>query len=58
MAPRLVQLTDDLAEEYYGNDYPEDEVESEDEYGRDAYRYHASHADYGASWSDSEGEKD
>ena len=27
------------AEDYYGNDYPEDEVDSEDEFGRGAYNY-------------------
>ena len=27
------------AEDYYGNDYPEDELESDDEYDRDAYKY-------------------
>ena len=35
------------AEDFYGNDYPEDEVDSDDEYGRDAYQYrhHASDDD-------------
>lgn len=28
-----------IAEDYYGNDYPEDEVGSDDEYGRGAYTY-------------------
>ena len=27
------------AEDYYGNDYPEDEVDSDDEFGRGAYNY-------------------
>ena len=27
------------AEDYYGNDYPEDEVETDDEFGRGAYNY-------------------
>ena len=27
------------AEDYYGNDYPEDEIDSDDEYDRDAYKY-------------------
>lgn len=31
------------AEDFYGNDYPEDEVDSDDEYGRGAYQYR-SHA--------------
>lgn len=28
-----------IAEDYYGADYPEDEVASDDEYDRDAYQY-------------------
>lgn len=28
-----------LAEDYYGNDYPEDEVDSDDEFGKGAYNY-------------------
>ncbi|MCJ1399106.1 hypothetical protein MMC11_002308 [Xylographa trunciseda] len=35
--------SDSNAEDYYANDYPEDEVNSDDEYGRGAYRYR--HAD-------------
>ena len=27
------------AEDYYGNDYPEDELDSDDEFGRNAYQY-------------------
>ena len=27
------------AEDYYGNDYPEDEVDFDDEFDRDAYKY-------------------
>ncbi|KAI9678903.1 MAG: hypothetical protein M1829_001888 [Trizodia sp. TS-e1964] len=30
---------DENAEDFYGNDYPEDEVDFEDEYDRDAYKY-------------------
>ncbi|KAL8789016.1 MAG: hypothetical protein Q9195_007036 [Heterodermia aff. obscurata] len=30
---------DENAEDYYGNDYPEDEIDSDDEYNRDAYKY-------------------
>ena len=33
-----VSLTS-TAEDFYGNDYPEDEVDTDDEYDRDAYRY-------------------
>ena len=29
----------EIAEDFYGNDYPEDEVDSDDEYGRGAYNY-------------------
>lgn len=28
-----------LAEDYYGNDYPEDELDSDDEFDRKAYKY-------------------
>ena len=28
-----------IAEDYYGNDYPEDEVDTDDELGRGAYNY-------------------
>ena len=27
------------AEDFYGNDYPEDELDSNDEYGRDTYKH-------------------
>lgn len=39
--------TDSLpAENYYTADYPEDEVDSDDEYGRDAYLYrHGNNSD-------------
>jgi hypothetical protein len=33
-----------LAEDYYAADYPEDEVESDDEYGRDDYHYRTGNA--------------
>lgn len=47
-----------LAEDFYGNDYPEDEVNSDDEYGRAAYsfRKYASdddeYDDETTTWSD------
>ena len=37
-ARHLLKLTL-VAEDFHGNDYPEDEVESEDEHGRGAYGY-------------------
>ena len=36
--PEVQPLTR-AAEDYYGNDYPEDEVDSDDEFGRDVYKY-------------------
>lgn len=51
------------AEDFYGNDYPEEEVDSEDEYGRGAYRYRDGASDdeeydgNGGSWSDEEVEE-
>jgi hypothetical protein len=33
-----------LAEDYYAADYPEDEVASDDEYGRDDYHYRTGNA--------------
>lgn len=33
-----------VAEDYYTADYPEDEVESDDEYGRDDYHYRTGNA--------------
>lgn len=50
------------AEDFYGNDYPEDEVDSDDEFGQDAYDYRhgaSDDEDYGegvAGWSDDEKE--
>ena len=35
------------AEDFYGNDYPEDELESDDEYDRNAYRYRKDASDDG-----------
>ncbi len=29
----------EVAEDYYGNDYPEDELDSDDEYDRNTYRH-------------------
>ena len=46
------------AEDYYGNDYPEDEIDSDDQYGRDAYKYRTYVSDdeeydeESGSWSD------
>lgn len=37
-------LTSNLAENHYTADYPEDEVDSEDEYGRQAYLYRTKNA--------------
>ncbi|KAF6234530.1 hypothetical protein HO173_007155 [Letharia columbiana] len=46
---------DENAEDYYGNDYPEDEVNSDDEFGRGAYNYrHAASDDEEFGWSDDE----
>ena len=49
------ELIVNAAEDFYGNDYPEDEIDSDDEYGRDAYRYrnHASDDEqFDQDWSD------
>ncbi|KAI9796658.1 MAG: hypothetical protein M1835_003454 [Candelina submexicana] len=49
---------DENAEDYYGNDYPEDEVESDDEFGYGAYNYRRGGSDdeeydnEGDAWSD------
>lgn len=34
-----VEALTTAAEDYYGNDYPEDEIDFDDEYDRDAYKY-------------------
>lgn len=34
-----VRLLTPLAEDYYGNDYPEDELDSDDEFDREVYKY-------------------
>lgn len=47
------------AEDFYGNDYPEDEIDSDDEYGRDAYQYRNYNSDdeeFDRDWSDEEDE--
>lgn len=47
------------AEDFYGNDYPEDEMDSDDEYGRDAYQYRNCNSDdeeFDRDWSDKEDE--
>ena len=33
------------AEDFYGNDYPEDEMDSDDEYDRGAYQYRSRASD-------------
>ncbi|KAL8674436.1 MAG: hypothetical protein Q9168_001169 [Polycauliona sp. 1 TL-2023] len=50
---------DENAEDYYGNDYPEDELDSDDEYGRNTYRhwqgaFDEEHFDGKIDWSDDE----
>lgn len=50
---------DENAENYYGADYPEDEVDSEDEFGEAPYRFHkgSDEEEYGSgdeAWSDHE----
>ncbi|KAL6717109.1 hypothetical protein ACLMJK_005024 [Lecanora helva] len=53
---------DENAEDYYGNDYPEDEVDSDDELGRGAYNYRhyaSDNEEFGdeePDWSDDEKE--
>ncbi|KAL2050518.1 hypothetical protein ABVK25_009187 [Lepraria finkii] len=53
---------DENAEDFYGNDYPEDEVNSDDEFDRGAYNYRHSASDkeeFGeetTTWSDEEDE--
>ncbi|KAF1812489.1 hypothetical protein P152DRAFT_458332 [Eremomyces bilateralis CBS 781.70] len=52
---------DENAEDWYGNDYPEDEVDSDDEYNVDPYKYRDRGSDdeqYDVdTWSDEEGER-
>lgn len=57
---------DENAENYYTHDYPEDEVSSDDEYGRDAYHYRTVNAtdleefesdDEGGATADGNGDK-
>ena len=57
-------LTLGVAENYYGADYPEDEVDSDDEFGHSAYKYRHKGAsddeEFGSDsdlWSD-EGDED
>lgn len=55
-----MSLTRHVAEDFYGNDYPEDEVNSDDEFGRGAYNYRQGASDdeefdeEEPSWSDEE----
>ena len=48
-----------VAEDYYGADYPEDEVSSDDEYGVNPYKYNANDGEFGDdefnAFSDDEG---
>ena len=49
-----------IAEDYYGADYPEDEVDEDDEYDVDAYKYRKGASDDeewdvdDTTWSDEE----
>lgn len=48
-----------VAEAYYGNDYPEDELDSDDEYDRNTYRhwqgaFDEEDPDSNIDWSDDE----
>jgi len=58
----VLLLTTRAAEDFYGNDYPEDEVNSDDEYGRGAYNYRHNASDdeefddEEPQWSDDEKE--
>lgn len=49
---------DENAENYYTHDYPEDEVSSDDEYGRDAYHYRTGNASDLEEFVDSDDEGD
>lgn len=52
---RYITDTTTTAEDYYGNDYPEDEVNSDDEFGRGAYDYrHAASDGEEFGWSEDE----
>ena len=55
------ELIAEAAEDYYGNDYPEDELDSDDEFGRNVYKYRSNVSedeeydqDLGA-WSEDDG---
>jgi hypothetical protein len=56
----VLKLTYIIAEDYYGADYPEDEVDEDDEYDVDAYKYRKDASDDeewdadDAAWSDEE----
>jgi hypothetical protein len=50
---------DENAEDWYGTEYPEDEVASDDEFGRDEYRFQREDEEWdgrsdGVEWSDGE----
>jgi hypothetical protein len=46
----LLILTDDIAENHYSADYPDEEVESDDEFGRNAYAYRTGNASDLEEW--------
>ncbi|KAK3071609.1 hypothetical protein LTR53_008320 [Teratosphaeriaceae sp. CCFEE 6253] len=46
---------DENAEDYYGADYPEDELASDDEFGRGAYGYRAKAGSDGEEWDEETG---
>lgn len=51
-------LTSGTAENHYSADYPDEEIDSDDEYGRNVYNYrnHASDDEFDAAYSDSDDE--
>ena len=57
---KVLKLTYIIAEDYYGADYPEDEVDEDDEFGVDVYKYRKDASDDeewdadNAVWSDEE----
>ncbi len=60
---RALKLTCIIAEDYYGADYPEDEVDEDDEYDVNAYKYRKNASDDeewdvdDVTWSDEETRK-
>ena len=52
-----------VAEDFYGNDYPEDEFETDDEFGKGFYRYRTNVSDNEGhddeyAWSDGDDKPD